>query len=143
MWVSDGSTNVVPDGDDDRAGTHATWRLHAGLVRRALEGGLWQGWDLHPAHLVTRHLTRAVVLGEALPAAVGRLRRYLAAIDAAAESGEAAGAAGGVLDEPATARSLASLVLRAIDAGSAPADEVTAALGVGLPRLERVAASGA
>ena len=31
------------------AQVHAAWRLHAGLVRRALERGFYQGWDLHPA----------------------------------------------------------------------------------------------
>ena len=38
---------------------HAAWRLHARLVRRALERGFYQGWDLHPApagHPVRRHL---------------------------------------------------------------------------------------
>src|SRR3954465_8471854 len=48
----DGSSNVLPVGPRDQV--HAAWRLHAGLVRRALERGFYQGWDLHPAQLVTR-----------------------------------------------------------------------------------------
>ena len=34
----------------------AAWRLHAGLVGRALERGFYQGWDLHPGQLPTRYL---------------------------------------------------------------------------------------
>src|SRR4051812_49944509 len=37
----DGSTNVLPVGG--RVQVHAAWRLHAGLVRRALERGLFPG----------------------------------------------------------------------------------------------------
>ncbi|MFN8075833.1 MAG: aldolase/citrate lyase family protein [Kineosporiaceae bacterium] len=123
VWVSDGSTNVLPVGDRDAV--HAAWRLHARLVRRALEAGLWQGWDLHPGQLVTRHLTRAVVLRQALPAAVARLAAYRQGV-----------AGGGVLDEPATARSLAGLVVRALDAGAQDEAAVLAALGTDRPGLE-------
>src|SRR3954452_7564450 len=45
--LSDGSTNILPVGD--RTAVHAAWRLHARLVRRSLERGFYQGWDLHPA----------------------------------------------------------------------------------------------
>ena len=51
--VSDGSTNVLPVGDT--AAVRAAWELHARLVRRSLERGLYQGWDLHPAQLPTRY----------------------------------------------------------------------------------------
>ncbi len=53
--LSDGSTNVLPIGD--RA--LEAWRLHARLVRRSLERGFYQGWDLHPApaaHPLPRHV---------------------------------------------------------------------------------------
>ena len=52
--VSDGSTNVLPVGDP--APVEAAWALHARLVRRSLERGIYQGWDLHPAQLPTRYL---------------------------------------------------------------------------------------
>ena len=51
--LSDGSTNVLPVGDT--AAVHAAWALHARLVRRSLERGFYQGWDLHPAQLPTRY----------------------------------------------------------------------------------------
>ncbi len=71
----DGSTNVLPVGDT--AAVHAAWVLHAGLVRRALERGFYQGWDLHPAQLVTRYTATYAFFRAALPAggvAAGGLR---------------------------------------------------------------------
>ena len=50
--LSDGSTNVLPVGDE--AAVRRGWELHARLVRRSLERGYNQGWDLHPAQLPTR-----------------------------------------------------------------------------------------
>src|SRR5262249_7098268 len=44
VWVSDGSTHVLPTDD----GLAAAWRLHAGDVRHSLVNGFYQGWDLHP-----------------------------------------------------------------------------------------------
>jgi citrate lyase beta subunit len=100
----DGSTNVLPVGPRDDV--HAAWRLHAGLVRRALERGLYQGWDLHPAQLVTRYTATYAFFRAALPAAAARLAAYLDRTEA------------GVLDEPATARALATVVRRGLDCGA-------------------------
>src|SRR3954453_6386782 len=86
----DGSTNVLPVGPREQV--HAAWRLHAGLVRRALERGFFQGWGLHPAQLVTRYGATYAYFRGPLPAAVARLGQYLDRVE------------GGVLDEPATAR---------------------------------------
>jgi citrate lyase beta subunit len=121
----DGSTNVLPVGDRDRV--HAAWRLHAGLVRRALERGLYQGWDLHPAQLVTRYAATYAFFRAARPAAAARLTAYLERVD------------GGVLDEPATARALATVVLRGLDCGALDDDEVRTATGVDRTVLEGLA----
>ncbi|WP_100499748.1 DUF6986 family protein [Geodermatophilus chilensis] len=121
----DGSTNVLPVGDRDRV--HAAWRLHAGLVRRALERGLYQGWDLHPAQLVTRYTATYAFFRAALPAAAARLAACVERVD------------GGVLDEPATARALATVVLRGLDCGAVDEAEVRAATGVDRTALERLA----
>ena len=51
--LSDGSSNVLPVGSPDEV--RAAWRQHARLVRRSLERGFYQGWDLHPAQLVSRY----------------------------------------------------------------------------------------
>ena len=52
--LSDGSTNMLPVGDP--ATSRRPGQLHARLVRRPLERGFYQGWDLHPAQLVTRYV---------------------------------------------------------------------------------------
>jgi hypothetical protein len=108
----DGSTNVLPVGRTEQV--HEAWRLHARLVRRALERGLYQGWDLHPAQLVTRYLATYAFFRGALPAAATRLRAYADRAD------------GGVLDEPATARALAGVVLRGLDCGAVDEEEIRA-----------------
>jgi citrate lyase beta subunit len=113
VWLSDGSTNVLPVGDAVELG----WRTHYGLVRRSLEHGFYQGWDLHPAQLVTRY---AAVYGyylEVAPESARRLGAYLA------------GRAGSVADEPATARALAGTLRRAVDCGAMTGAEVTDLVG--------------
>jgi len=121
----DGSTNVLPVGATEHV--HAAWQLHAGLVRRALERGLYQGWDLHPAQLVTRYLATYAFFRGALPAAAQRLAAYLDRSDA------------GVLDEPATARALAGVLLRGLDCGALDEDEFSARGVPGRADLDRLA----
>ena len=121
----DGSTNVLPVGS--REAVHGAWRLHAGLVRRALERGFYQGWDLHPAQLVTRYTATYAFFRAALPAAAGRVTAYL----------DRAGA--GVLDEPATARALAGVLLRGLDCGAVDEAEIRAAGAPDRAVLDRVA----
>jgi citrate lyase beta subunit len=120
----DGSTNVLPVGPRDQV--HEAWRLHARLVRRALERGFYQGWDLHPAQLVTRYVATYAFFHAAMPAAAGRLAAYLD------HTGQ------GVLDEPATARALASVVVRGLDCGAVDIDEVRAAGAPDRPRLDKL-----
>jgi citrate lyase beta subunit len=121
----DGSTNVLPVGAT--ADVHAAWQLHAGLVRRALERGFYQGWDLHPAQLVTRYVATYAFFRAALPAAAARLTAYVSRVE------------GGVLDEPATARALATVVLRGLDCGALDVAEVEAAAGLDRAALDTLA----
>ncbi|MEU1586875.1 hypothetical protein [Micromonospora sp. NPDC005710] len=109
--VCDGSTNVLPVGDP--AAVHAAWRLHASLVRRSLERGFYQGWDLHPAQLPTRFAATYAFFRDGLTGTVDRLRAYLAR------------RAGGVLEEPATAHALAMFLRRGLDCGALDPDEVS------------------
>ena len=108
--VVDGSTNVLPVGGTEAV--HAAWRLHAGLVRRSLDRGFYQGWDLHPAQLPTRFGATYAFFREGLAAATARLHSYLAH------------SVGGIADEPATARALAGYLLRGLDCGALDEDEV-------------------
>jgi citrate lyase beta subunit len=121
----DGSTNVLPVGTT--AQVHAAWQLHAGLVRRALQRGFYQGWDLHPAQLVTRYVATYAFFRAALPAAAARLTGYVSRVE------------GGVLDEPATARALATVVLRGLDCGALDVGEVEAATGLDRAALDGLA----
>jgi citrate lyase beta subunit len=100
VWCSDGSTNILPVGDPDTV--RAGWRVHAELVRRSLDHGFYQGWDLHPNQLVSRYATVYRFYRDGAPSAVARLTDYLEH------------RAGTVADEPATARMLAAFLLRAL-----------------------------
>jgi citrate lyase beta subunit len=106
--VCDGSTNVLPVGDN----VQAAWALHARLVRRSLERGFYQGWDLHPAQLPTRYAATFAFFRDGRVSATERLRAYLDDV------------AGGVLDEPATARALADYLRRGLECGALDPDEV-------------------
>ena len=121
----DGSTNVLPVGPTEHV--HVAWQLHARLVRRALERGFYQGWDLHPAQLVTRYAATYAFFRAALPAALARLGAYLDRND------------GGVLDEPATARALAGVLLRGLDCGAVDEGEISAAGGPDRAVLDKLA----
>ncbi|WP_374049200.1 DUF6986 family protein [Sinomonas sp. ASV486] len=123
--LSDGSTNVIPVGN--AAQREAAWELHARLVRRSLERGYYQGWDLHAHQLPTRYIATYAFYREGLEAATTRLRNY---VDQTV---------GAVLDEPATARALAAFVLRGVQCGAVGADEVLASTGLGEPELTRLA----
>ncbi|MGH3858756.1 DUF6986 family protein [Actinokineospora sp.] len=121
--VSDGSTNVLPVGD----GTTDAWRLHARLVRRSLERGFYQGWDLHPGQLVTRYAATYGFFREGLAAAAERLRDYVG------QTGD------GVLDEPATAQALAAFVVRGLNCGATDDSEVAELTGLDRTTLDSFA----
>ncbi len=109
--LSDGSTNRLPVGDHDTV--VAGWAEHHRLVRRGLERGYYQGWDLHPAQLPTRYAATYAFYREGLTGALDRLEAY------AHRSSH-----GGIADEPDTARALGSYLLRGLDCGAVDADEV-------------------
>ncbi len=104
VWVCDGSTQVVPTGDPTQVAASA--RRHFELVTRSLERGFYQGWDMHPGHLVTRWLATFGFFRQAMPVAAARLGSYLDR-----QGGE-------VMDEPATAQALAGVLVRGLDSGA-------------------------
>jgi citrate lyase beta subunit len=125
VFVSDGSTNVLPVGDRDAV--HAAWRLHVRLVRRSLEQGIYQGWDMHPAHLPSRYVATYAFFREGMPSAAGRLRAYVH------------GGTSGFLDEPATAAAMAGYLLRGLECGAVDASELDELVGVGPDALAALA----
>jgi hypothetical protein len=119
--VSDGSTNIVPVGDAQSV--RAAWELHYRLVRRSLEHGIYQGWDLHPAQLPTRFAATFAFYRDGFSAAAARVRAYAARIQTS------------VLDEPATAVALVGYLFRGLDSGALTADEVTTECDLSLAEL--------
>jgi citrate lyase beta subunit len=125
VHLSDGSTNVLPVGGRDAV--HAAWRLHTRLVRRSLERGFYQGWDLHPAQLPTRYLATYAFYREGLPTAAARLRAYTGGGDS------------GYLDEPATAAALAGFLVRGVECSAIEPGDLATLTGVEVSRIAQLA----
>ena len=123
--LSDGSSNLLPEGGRDEV--TGAWGLHARLVRRSLERGFYQGWDLHPAQLASRYAATFGFFREGLPAAAARLRSYVERTP------------GRVLEEPATARALAGYLGRGLDCGAITEPELAALTGLDRAGLDELA----
>ena len=127
VWLSDGSTTVMPvpvhrearggpaltksQQADNAASVHAAWRMHFDDVRHSLAGGFYQGWDLHPAQLVTRYAALYSFFLDGIDAAGVRLKNFV---------GKAAQATlvGDVFDDAATGQGLLNFFLRGINSGA-------------------------
>jgi citrate lyase beta subunit len=127
VWLSDGSTTVMPvpihreaAGDPpltaaqhaaNVASVHAAWRLHFDDVRHSLAGGFYQGWDLHPAQLVSRYAALYSFFLDGIDAAGARLKNFV---------GKAAQATlvGDVFDDAATGQGLLNFFLRGLNSGA-------------------------
>ncbi len=130
LWMSDGSTNVLPvplhrhvslratQEAENRAAVHAAWRLHFSHVRHSLLHGFYQGWDLHPAQLVTRYAAVFDFFAEGLEDAAARLRNFI-------EQAAKATLVGEVFDDAATGQGLVNFFLRALNAGALSEEEAT------------------
>ena len=123
--LSDGSSNVLPEGSGDEV--VAAWQLHSALVRRSLERGFYQGWDLHPAQLASRYAATYAFFRGGLAVTCARLRSYLGS------------ARPGLLEEPATARALAGYLTRGLDCGAVSQREVTDLTGLDRPGIDALA----
>lgn len=108
--VCDGSSAVLPVGD--AAAVLEAWRIQARVVRRAMALGIGQGWDMHPAQVPPRLIVAHAVYRSGAPAARERLAAYRA------------GASAGVLDEPATERTLVEFLRRGVACGALDPDEI-------------------
>jgi citrate lyase beta subunit len=127
--VSDGSDNRIPIGDPETV--RHRWARHADGVQRALRGGIYQGWDLHPAQLPTRFAATFAFFREGWSEAAERLGNYHRQ------------ASTGVMDEPATAFALARHLAAARSCGAVDADELDAVGGIGDDVVARYLVRGA
>jgi citrate lyase beta subunit len=142
LFLSDGATNVMPTGphkpsgpggvltadqlEQNRSVVHGAWRLAHDNIRHSLEGGFYQGWDLHPAQLPVRYATTYAFFLEGFTRAAERLSNFI-------EQAARATLVGDVFDDAATGQGLLNYFVRAHNCGAIAESE----LGVtGLTRDE-------
>ncbi len=135
VWLSDGSTTVMPVAihrsdslseeqvRENTASVHAAWKRHFDDIRHSLAGGFYQGWDLHPAQLVTRYAALYSFFLEGIDAAGVRLSNFV---------GKAAQATlvGDVFDDAATGQGLLNFFLRGINSAAITEDEALSMTGL-------------
>jgi citrate lyase beta subunit len=139
VWLSDGATNILPvpihrvsksggsitteQSEDNRAAVRRAWRLHFGHIQHSLVNAFYQGWDLHPAQLVTRYAAVYEFFLSGLEAASERLRNFIAKAAQATLVGE-------VFDDAATGQGLLNFFLKAIHAGALTEEEARERTGL-------------
>lgn len=120
VHLSDGATNILPVGN--REAVHAAWRLGFENNMHSLRNGFFQGWDLHPAQLVTRYAALYDFFLGSLDSASERLKAFV-------ERAALASLHGDVFDDAATGQGLLNFFLRGLACGAITEEE---ALGTGL-----------
>lgn len=105
---------------ENAAVVEGAWRAHHDDVARSLDAGFYQGWDLHPAQLVSRYAATFAFFAGSAGAATARLRHFL---DAAAR----ATLVREVFDDAATGQGLLNHFLRGIACGAVTEAEAAAA----------------
>jgi citrate lyase beta subunit len=139
IWLSDGATNILPvpihhggtnaspltavQIEANRNAVHHAWKLHFEHIRHSLVNGFYQGWDLHPAQLVTRYAAVYSFFLESLDAASERLRNFI-------EKAAQATLVGEVFDDAATGQGLLNYFLRAINCGAITTEEAQRRTGL-------------
>src|ERR1019366_7176531 len=108
---------------ENRRSVHAAWKLHYDSIRHAMAGGFYQGWDLHPAQLVSRYAATFAFFIEGLDAASARLKNFVAKSAQATRVGAA-------FDDAATGRGLVNYFRRAINCGAISEDDAFERTGV-------------
>jgi hypothetical protein len=107
---------------------HAAWRLHAEHIRHSLVTGFYQGWDLHPAQLVSRYAAVFAFFLEGLDAASERLKNFV-------QKAAQATLVGDVFDDAATGQGLLNYFLRATNCGAIDEHDAVARSGLTLDEL--------
>jgi citrate lyase beta subunit len=138
VWLSDGSTTVLPvppyreaegaalspdQRQENRRTVHAAWKLHFDDVRHSLVGGFYQGWDLHPAQLVSRYAALYAFFLEGIDATGARLSNFVRRAAQATLVGD-------VFDDAATGQGLLNFFLRGINSGAITEAEALAMTGL-------------
>jgi len=142
IHLSDGATNILPVGPhraakdrqltteqerENREAVHQAWRLGFADNLHSLRTGFYQGWDLHPAQLITRYAAVYSFFLEGIEAASNRLKAFV-------EKAALASLFGDVFDDAATGQGLLNFFLRGIACGAITEDEAMAT-GLSLEEL--------
>jgi citrate lyase beta subunit len=132
--LSDGATNILPVGPhrvepggnltaeqerENRAAVHQAWRLGFNDNLHSLRTGFYQGWDLHPAQLVTRYAAVYLFFLAGLESAANRLTAFV-------EKAALASLFGDVFDDAATGQGLLNFFLRGLACGAITQEEALA-----------------
>jgi hypothetical protein len=135
VWLSDGSTTVMPvpihrgesltdqQKSENTVSVHAAWKLHFDDIRHSLAGGFYQGWDLHPAQLVTRYAALYSFFLEGIDAAGVRLSNFVSKAAQATLVGD-------VFDDAATGQGLLNFFLRGINSAAITEEEALSMTGL-------------
>ena len=126
VQLSDGATNILPVGPhrasndqpltkqqiaENREAVHQAWRLGFADNLHSLRTGFYQGWDLHPAQLVTRYAAVYSFFLNGLASASSRLKAFV-------EKAALASLHGDVFDDAATGQGLLNFFLRGMACGA-------------------------
>lgn len=126
VTLSDGAVTIMPvplhraaegaaltpaQHEANRRAVHGAMRTHYDDVRRALREAYYQGWDLHPGQLPTRHAGVIAFFLEGHDQAAERLRRFV-------ERAAQATLLGQVFDDAATGQGLVNYFLRGLSSGA-------------------------
>lgn len=133
LRIADGPTNIMPipphrgtkDGaslspvqiEENSGAVHRGWKIHFENVRRSLDRGYYQGWDLHPAQLPARYAAVYSFFLENRDVSAERLRNFI-------EKAAQATRVGQVFDDAAMAQGLLNYFVQAINCGALTANEV-------------------
>ena len=140
LRLADGPTNVMPvrifRGDsispaqaaENRAAVHRGWKLHYEHIQHALGFGFYQGWDLHPAQLVSRFAAVYAFFLDGLDLASERLKNFVA------QAAQATMVAG-IFDDAAMGQALLNYFLRAIECGAIPESDASSLTGLSMEEL--------
>lgn len=150
VMLSDGATNIMPvpvhraepgqelnlvQLKENLDAVHSAWGLHSDHIRHSLTHGHYQGWDLHPAQLITRY---AVVYDFFLRELKNSTLRFQNFVSKAAQ----ATLSGDVFDDAATGRGLLNYFRLAHNSGAITQHEIEQA-GLTLEDLSGGTGSGA
>ncbi len=129
IFLSDGATNVMPvpphrsqnltavELERNRSVVHAAWQVAHRHNTHSLQGGYYQGWDLHPAQLPVRYASCYAFFLEGFALSAERLRNFV-------EKAAQATLVGDVFDDAATGQGLLNYFIRAQNCGAVDASEI-------------------